>query len=518
MPRPRAGAVGELAPIVKTVIDMQAYEELYPPSLRPDALQLIHNPDRFTELFEHELPHDHRLHLSRYMHRHLPLLHDWDVVEASGHWGLVMKFFCVDKKDGSLRLVVDARRLNELQRRPPKMKIPRIHDVIDYILNSDTVWTCDARSYFYAFEINGAIRHYFQGRFAGARGDYHLVQLRRLAMGWSYAPYIAQEFSNSILQDPRTGEPQGLAWLDNFIFAGSREQVTQRGEAFLGRAKTINLALDEDTVQPKTKATILGLEFDTQAKQFRIEKSTIDKLPDIEGPMTGRSLLAVFGSLVWGSYGRKKPLHRHADAFDILRRLYIAGPPQLDDPFVLSEVEKDLLRPWIKDFQANEWQQWAPPQAPDEELWTDASDDATGYVWFDDEDIEAGRDAAERTTHIFYKEAQAIHRALLRILEKKGGDRTVQVFSDNKALVAAIEKGISSSRMVNHMMTEWEDAGLRVSAKWVPTEVELADALTRGISPQEFMQREMFRHDNFQRWREQTTEKDQAINNKKQSR
>jgi hypothetical protein len=62
--------------------------------------------------------------------------------------------FTVPKKDQRLRLIVDGRKVNSLMQKPPRMPIPTIHEMIDYVMDHEWALTVDGRSFFYQFPIS----------------------------------------------------------------------------------------------------------------------------------------------------------------------------------------------------------------------------------------------------------------------------------------------------------------------------------------------------------------------------
>jgi len=90
---------------------------------------------------------------------------------------VVTNFFTVDKKDDSLRLVVDGRKVNVLMEPPPKMELPTIHEVLEYLMNNEYALTVDGTSYFYQFGISDEVGTLFCANLSAERGNFIPVAL-----------------------------------------------------------------------------------------------------------------------------------------------------------------------------------------------------------------------------------------------------------------------------------------------------------------------------------------------------
>jgi hypothetical protein len=190
---------------------------------------------------------------------------------------IYMGLFLVPKKTPPQgRLIGDARPLNELQRPPDDMGLPRILDVIRTVLESSHAAKADGVSYFYQILLGRKIRRFFMARLAGRRGKVQEMQFVRLPMGWKFSPFIAQQLSKCVVKGG-----VGVAWLDDFLILGqSKTEFHTHRETFLNRVRRYNIEIDNYVLNPETELKALGLEFDLATKQYRLDPAWVDKRKD----------------------------------------------------------------------------------------------------------------------------------------------------------------------------------------------------------------------------------------------
>eukprot|EP01059_Diplonema_ambulator_P031934 TRINITY_DN6026_c0_g1_i3.p1 TRINITY_DN6026_c0_g1~~TRINITY_DN6026_c0_g1_i3.p1 ORF type:complete len:199 (+),score=7.61 TRINITY_DN6026_c0_g1_i3:1022-1618(+) len=194
------------------------------------------------------------------MLHHLPDLLRYGVVEQVDPAlpRVILPCFTVAKTDGSLRLVHDGRKLNDLMLPPPPMLLPPIHDVVSTLLSASFVIHTDARSWFYQFGLATEVRRFFGSRLAGPRGSFTTVQLCSMCMGWKWAPAVAHRAAMVLLP-----AADGAVWVDNFFVCGaSAGDVAARYSAYLERTRLANAVMHLDAQgagTPQQQFDALGL-------------------------------------------------------------------------------------------------------------------------------------------------------------------------------------------------------------------------------------------------------------------
>jgi hypothetical protein len=208
-PQPRVWRnEGVLAHISANRLDLEAVRALDPHDAHLQGLlDVITSEKDFLKYLNGPLKSGR---LSRHMRQHLHAIIGMNVASlVDGSETLVeMPLFTIEKKDGSLRLILDCRNLNKVMAVPPPMKLPPLHDFIDTVLQAGVASQADGVSYFYEIPLAPPLQKYFGSRVAGARGHIFNVVMNSLPMGWSWAPAVAQAISNALVKGC------GLAWVD----------------------------------------------------------------------------------------------------------------------------------------------------------------------------------------------------------------------------------------------------------------------------------------------------------------
>eukprot|EP00760_Papus_ankaliazontas_P004068 PhM_4_TR11685/c1_g2_i2/m.76232 len=162
---------GTLAPILNSVVDVVELKRMDTEEQLCGVLDVILEPEVFQSHLSPTFRPQSRM--SRFMIQHAKSLETYGVMRAHEHdFGTnYMPLFTVKKKDESLRLILDARHINEAFSKPPEMKLPRIHDFIQYVLQNEFCAQCDARSWFYQIPIHPEISAFFGAKLCAGRGE-----------------------------------------------------------------------------------------------------------------------------------------------------------------------------------------------------------------------------------------------------------------------------------------------------------------------------------------------------------
>lgn len=428
----------------------------------------------------HQFPPGFRRGTSRGMAQHLDDLIKWGVVEPTEHVKTITNYFTVEKKNGSLRLVVDGRKVNRMMKRIPKMLLPKITEVIEYLLNNNYFTTVDGKSYFYQIPIAECIGRFFCSNIAARRGRFTTVRMTRLPMGWNWAPAIAQKISNTLLLG-KTGKILGLAWIDNFIFAGKTEhEVEENFKEFIANCRLVGAVVDDENPKIVQRGEVLGLDIDLKQKRYRMSPHFVEKLAlkTVGKTMTPRELYLLTGSCVWSGYARHVPLCRFGTAVDVVRRVasFVQGRKLSvwDQPIKFDDHEIAALTHWKLHTLSNTWTTQETIGEPRITVWSDASTTAWAFLSPEENSHEQGIFPHDGW-HIFVKEAYAANKG---VLAHFGIPRLLCI--DNMPLVLAIQRKVSSNKIVNSWMSDWDWEN--ISVKWVPTSKQLADPYTRGLT------------------------------------
>ena len=480
--------VGELAPICSSTMDLDVIRGFAPGD--SDLHHLLDMCDSLKAWEGHmfclfdDIPEHFSRGTSRKMLKHRARLFEYGVVRNINRSEIkcVTNYFTVDKKDLTLRLVVDGRKVNLLMEKPPGMELPEMQEVINYLMSNRYALSVDGKSYFYQVPISDEVGSMFCANLAGTRGKFISVAMTRLPMGWSYAPAIAQKISNTLLRTA-DGRILGVAWIDNFIFAGkTEEEVAANYAEFLHRCDEANVKIDILDAKPKSLLTVLGIEFNLEKGTYRLDPEWVQKKATLkpETTMTPRALYEITGSLIWHDFVKRIPLCHQDGNIETIRRVahLMAESGQWDTPIKFTDGEVSELKTWLISLTENAAAIWKADRDPELQLWCDASDDQWAALYLaEDELIKAEQGSfvgGPRAWHIFIKEAFAADKV---ISATKGISRLVNI--DNLPLVQCIKRGFSANRLVNAFIKTWDLENIQ--AKWVSTKVQLTDIFTRGF-------------------------------------
>jgi hypothetical protein len=479
-----------LAETSTNILNVAALEADHP-ELCP-LLSLTHDIHAFERLFLDTTTPDPRRPLSRGMDKHLDDLKKFDIIDTSAAHttalGLLVVVWCtlflVPKKIKTLgRLVIDARPINRRQRRPPPMGLPRINDVIRRILGWEVASSCDGKSFFYQFPLVPEVARYFRTRIAGRRGSIIEGVLKRLPMGWSFSPAIAQRVGNALTW------LLGLAWVDDFIIGGTRDDYDDIRTEFKRRLHRYNIEVDNELLEPTTRLIALGLEFDLIEKRYRVSPAWVEKrqarwgeLSDLIAADTAtfRNIFELYGSLIWADFVCEQPLWMRAEALAALQALAKAVNGQYDTPCSFPDYARANLKDWIVDIVANPWR--TPPQklnvaTVEHFLFSDASSTAGAWIRiFKNDVVDGAQWHHQHDLHIYMHELEAMCAAAQAAPDAENSLHVV----DNSAVVGSAVRGHSSSYKANVALRS--TFGPRKPwTIWASTDRQLADPYTRGV-------------------------------------
>jgi hypothetical protein len=467
--------VGMMSFLPTTTLNLATIRSWDPSYL--EVFDVISKPAVFQAKLK-TLPYKKRV--SRYMRHHQNELLDNRIISPASKSKLVLPMFTVPKKDGTLRLITDGRALNDNFEPPPSMDLPRIHDVIAYILDHQYVAQADARAYFFQFPLAPGIRTYFGVKLSDGRGTTFDAEMNRMPMGFSWAPAIAQRTSNVIVRD------LGICWVDNFAIAGHTSlEFAKRREEFLSRVRQANMIVDNTDLIPTQRTTMVGVEMCLVEKRYRMDPAWVLKALlnwRHKGTWTARVLYEMLGMIIWHSHVTRRPLCHLPFCFQLLgEKASALALRKLDwdqQISVPSSVETELSLAF-EILAQNEWCSLEREQEDSvADIWTDAS--SSWYAWFavNNKEVIASGQGTLPEEHIFYSELRSAleaitntHRALG---EKRGG---IKIHIDNAAAARCIERRISTNFTANVWLAKLPKR--QITVKWVSSANQEADIFTR---------------------------------------
>ena len=137
------------------------------------------------------------------------LAHGWVRKSTSAY---ASPMVCARKKDGSLRLCIDFRRLNA-KIIPDRQPIPRVQDILDGLKGQEWFSTLDMSQAYHQGEISEESR-----KFTAFSTPWSLLEWVRIPYGLSNAPPCFQRFINETLRELK--DSICVAYLDDILIYG----------------------------------------------------------------------------------------------------------------------------------------------------------------------------------------------------------------------------------------------------------------------------------------------------------
>ena len=226
----------------------------------------------------------------------------------------------VKKKDGSLCMVVDYRKLNNVTRKD-RYPLPRINDLIDRLGNASVFTKIDLRNAYHLLRIKEGDE--WKTAF---RTRYGSFEFRVMPFGLTNAPSSFQRFMNTIFADLL--DVNVVVYLDDLlIYSNSLEEHRTQVTEVLRRLRQHGLyAKAEKCEWERDSVEFVG--FHCSAKGIRMDESKIRTILDWPEPRNVRDIQSFLG---FANFYRRF-IARYSDIVVPLTRLL-----RKDAPWVFDE-------------------------------------------------------------------------------------------------------------------------------------------------------------------------------------
>ena len=338
----------------------------------------------------------------------------------------------VPKPDGSLRIAVDYKKLNDVTIRD-KRPLPRIEDLIQFLEGSVFFALLDLRAGFWQIPV-----HPKSQQCTAFRTHRGLYQFKVMPFGLTNAPAVFQRWTNDMFRDLRYSGV--LVYIDDILIHAATE------ERFLELFEEVLRRLEEYGAQVKIeKCVVCPYSFKYLGHQIengfrRPNPKKVDALYRLKSPKDIKELRSVLGTL-----GFFRPYIPHMSELSATMTCLL----RKDVPFVWTPREQTSLE-WMAHQLASAVLRFSP-SGQSFRLETDASDVALGAVLFDKDHYDSCKNpiplmfmskclsAAESNWDTAEREAYAIIWGLETADQFVRG-RSVDVVTDHKNLTFMMTK------------------------------------------------------------------------------
>ncbi len=392
---------------------------------------------------------------------------------------------CVPKKNKSLRLIVDLRKLNE-SCPCPAFQYEDINAVLNIVQPDDRLYTIDLKNGYHHLAVHPDFHKYLG--FAW-RGNYYVWQV--IPFGLAVSPYFFCKTIRQVIKYVRATGIRISAYVDDFIQAGTVDSIGQEKDfvlrLFARLGFTINV--DKSDLVPSTEQTHIGFVISTVNSDnqvwIRIPGARIHRLRhDLrralhKGSLTARALARIAGQCV----SMAKAI---VPAKLLLRNLYrlLSTRVTWQDVLCLDKGCVSDLQWWISALQS-----WNGAAAPSRKIDLQVTSDASAVGWGGHcRDMDAQGHWTTRVAHQSsnYRELLALLLTQLTFLDSLKNN-SVQFLCDNVTAVAYVNfQGGPSPELTALAQTIWAvalDNNMTITAKHLAgLQNARADGLSR-LSP-----------------------------------
>ncbi|KAJ9451698.1 hypothetical protein DIPPA_06710 [Diplonema papillatum] len=409
----------------------------------------------------------------------------------------VLPAFAVEKGEHHSRAIVDGRPLNELMEPPPKFSLLRVDEVIAKMMSKSHAVVVDLKSYFFQFPVGRSTSAFFGLRTRRPDGGVALYRWRRLTMGWSFSPVIAQD---SALVITETAGDDRIVWYDDWALVGDCPDALRAvRDRVLRRARKVCMTVNDEksVLEPSSTPVVLGVEFDLAAKRYRLKQEWARKAHLLfcsvdSTRMTLRGVWKVVGTAIWAWTVWGTPLCRVSPVLawmGTLAHQVLTGSLGWESLVRVSDDVFPFLAGVRRRLSGNRWVVFDAKQRDTlVEAWSDAS--MQGWAWLVGSMAMWGpwRDVPQ---HIFFAELTAAKFAIAYAASRSPLS-TIRIFVDNLPAVNCLRNWKSKTQLGNFILCQVRDVleehQCVLETVWVPTAEQLADVWTRdpyrqGIQP-----------------------------------
>lgn len=418
--------------------------------------------------------------------REVSALLDKGSIELATSTGFSSRLFCIPKKSGDLRPVLNLRLLNAFIA-PRHFKMENLKIVTASLEKGDYLTSLDLQDAFHHVLIHPRSRKYLQFRWRGK-----IYQFKVLPFGLSLAPLVFTKILRPVLRWARAQGIRLYAYLDDLLIAARSKEQAIRDTARVQR-KLQELGFLINTAKSHTTPTqvLQHLGFIINTKEMTLSVPG-DKIRDIrreaakmihKGKATLRQLSSFIGKTNAMTAAIFPARLRSQHLLQLRNSSQEAGLGWGDTVQITTKAMDDLVW-WRRGLQTWNGQCWIPQQTA-LDVYTDASDTGWGIV-IGNRSRSGSWSTPQRQLHINAKELLTVYMAM-ELQECQG--RMLNIICDNTTTIAYINRfgGTRSPELMHWATKMWDrclKTGTRLRTTYVPSSFNPADAPSRQLIAQ----------------------------------
>lgn len=407
----------------------------------------------------------------------------WERLQRCVFLAVTLVWFVVPKGDGGVRLIGDARPLNQAMDPPPRFGLPGLHEVLLMVLRFEWMVELDLKNFFYQIPIHPGIRRFFGARTGAAR-----FVCKVLVMGWSWAPAVACAISRAVIR------PFGLAmivYVDNILVGASTRRCLRSLLRKFRRLCTWLGLIVKSWPRSSRYVTFLGLQLDPRKKRWRLSPEWAAKAAALvrgalghRGPLPVSTWFRVVGVVVYAA----SMTTGCAQVWEVLSwasrlgRRIAAGELQWSSDVSPWRRVAAALRRVVRDLEENPWHQ-VPRIFREVTVFTDASNLGGGWLVHARCPVARAWRFPDPSAHIYAKEMHAALDALRFLLESGVRNALVHLYVDNEAVEGNLRRMYGPHPWVNRALAlvgdRLRESEIVLCVHRVPSEDNPADFYSR---------------------------------------
>ena len=400
--------------------------------------------------------------------------------------GFYGRIFVIPKASGGWRPILDLSPLNRFLE-DKAFKMETASSIRDSIHQGDWATSIDLKDAYFHILVHPKDRKWL-------RFVWHdkIYQFKALPFGLAPAPWVFTKITRELCIHAREAGIRLRVYLDDWlILASSKEQCLEHTNFILQLCNRLGFQLnpEKSDLIPSQSFTYLGMKFDTVAWTVCPSQQRLDRLSSLlhalsnQQEASARQLSSLLGQMEslspLVSLGRlhKREFQRQ------FRDRWSQRSQSWDTRINLGQWFQLSTSKWSDQLWLSQGVPITPP-APQEDLYTDASNEGWGAhvgtlsasgIWEDD----------LRGAHINRLELEAVVFSLLKFSHALSG-KAVRVCTDNTTVACYLNKqggarSPSLSRRTEHLLLWCQQQNIVLSAKHVPGKTNiLADSLSRA--------------------------------------